>query len=137
MNQNKPLSIMERVVNSGVFGASQTAFFRSIALSNGEKSMTTGNQQQQASTASSDTKKRVNCLKFNTAGHIVTSGSDTKKIMGAVNLYNAAMAVLKCEGSAEDILKEVKGAVESAKAVKLGAKITKDEEPQFTTVAEE
>lgn len=58
-------------------------------------------------------KERINVLKFNLAGHIPVNSKDVKTIVRASEVFQKAIAELKAGG----------------------AKITRDEEPQFTTVA--
>lgn len=76
--------------------------------------------------------ERLNVLKFNIAGFIAVNSKDTKTIIAASDLFNAALAVLK-GGKPEDVIKAVTDAVSNK--TKVAAVITKDEEPQYTTVA--
>lgn len=88
-----------------------------------------------AAAAAADTKKaRVNALKFNVAGHIVVSTKITKTMVAAADLYNAALSVLRCEGKPEEIIKEVTDALKKAQELKIGAKLTKDAEPDLAQV---
>ena len=78
--------------------------------------MANENQKQtQAAAAASTTKERLNVLKFNVAGYIPVNSKDVKTITKAADVFNKTIADLKAGG----------------------AVITRDEEPQFTTVAKD
>lgn len=89
---------------------------------------------QQAAPAAAS-KERINVLAFNLAGHIKVNSRDVKSIVAASTLFAAAVAVLRGEGKPEDIVKEVKDALEGAQKNKLVTTITRDEDPQFKTVS--
>ena len=63
--------------------------------------------------AANVTKERLNVLKFNLAGYIPVNSKDVKTIVRASEVFNKAIADLKSGG----------------------AKITRDEEPTYTTVS--
>lgn len=63
--------------------------------------------------AASASKERINVLKFNLAGYIPVNSKDVKTIVRASELFTKLIDELK----------------------KGGAKITRDEEPVFTTVS--
>lgn len=58
-------------------------------------------------------RKRMNVLKFNIAGHIPVNSKQTSTITKAIDAFNKVITELKAAG----------------------ATITKDDEPDFTTVA--
>lgn len=84
-----------------------------------------------AAASSSKKTERLNVLKFNLAGHIPVNSKDVKTIVAASELFGVAVSILK--GTAK--IEEVKAALEAAAKNKIAATITKDEEPQFTTVS--
>lgn len=63
--------------------------------------------------AEASSKKRLNVLRFNIAGYIPVNSKQMSTITKASDAFNAAITALKAAGG----------------------KITRDEEPEFTTVA--